>query len=278
VDDEIKLSAYEPELQARWRKDVGVPFRAPRAGYEEVVKLVDAAWPPTVLMRENSQTTDIVIRLNCSSRQLTPDHKRVYFGNFMPLKRVFEDALSMAAAAKESTIRWKLAAEAYHAYKLTWLCVFRSLYLDQFDPRINPPEWLSNVEKTFSRRRPPGRLKKDDDTQLRSRFKLLVGQCERLRREIGEHQAKKSIETEGDHVHILRSFWKEILKIPGGVSILGGEAFLKIPYGKQGKPAKLEDLTTWKPRQLAIALLALERKQDYHTIERKFPLRKKPKR
>lgn len=251
-----------------------MPLRSPRAGYEEVVQAVIAAWPPTVFMREHLKTTDIVVRVNYSSRQLTPAHRRMYFGNFMPLERVFDDALSIAAAAKESTIRWKLAAEAYHAYKLTWLRLFRSLYLDQFDPGINPPEWLSKVEKVFSSRRRPGRIKKYDDNRL----KVLVDHCERLHRKISEHQAKKSIETEGDHLHILRSFWKKILKIPGGVSILGGEAFLKIPYGQQVKPANLEDPTTWKPRQLGIALLALERKQSYHTIERKFPLRKKPKR
>jgi hypothetical protein len=53
---------------------------------------------------------------------------------------------------------------------------------------------------------------------------------------------------------------------------------MAIPYRKQGGQAKLEDPTTWKPRQLAITLLAIETEQQYHTIERKFPLHKRPKR
>ena len=273
----MKVPAYEPDLQREWREDVGMPLRSPRAGHEDVVQAVLASWPPEVFMRENLKTTDIVIRFPWSSRQLSDAHRRAYFDNHVPLKRVFSDLLSTVAARGESTIKLKLAKEAYDAYKLTWLRLFRSLYLDQFDPRINPPEWLSDVEKAFSSRRHSGRLKKDDEKQLRSRFKMLLEHCKRLHQQIAEHQAKKSTEIEGGRVHILRRYWKEILKIPGGISILGGEAFLEIPYAKQPKPPCLKDPTSWKPRQLASALLALELKQDYHTIERKFPVQKKPK-
>jgi hypothetical protein len=216
-----EVSPYVPDLQMQWRKAIGMPLRSPRTGYEEVVNIVNAAWPPTVFMRENRKTTDIIVRLDCSSRQLSDAHKQAYFDNFVPLKCVFDDAISKAPAMGENTIRWKLATEAYCAYKMTWLRLFRSLYLDQFDPRINPPTWLSNVEKVFSSRRPPGRRKKDDDNQLRSRLNLLVDHCERLRRKIDDYLAKQTNKTERDQVHILRTFWKDILKIPGGISILG---------------------------------------------------------
>jgi hypothetical protein len=53
------------------------------------------------------------------------------------------------------------------------------------------------------------------------------------------------------------------------VSILGGEVFILIPYGKGGT---FEDPSSWTPKQVAIALLAFERRQKYHTIERKLRL------
>jgi hypothetical protein len=273
-----RMEPYEPELQRQWRKDVGAPVRYPRTGYDHVVELVNSAWPPVVFMREHLKTTDIVIRLAASSRQLTDIHRKMYFEKCGPLRHIFDNVISKPSLKKENTIRWKLATEAYRAYQMTWLHLFRVQLLNQFDPRSNSPEWYSAMEKTFKSRRPSGRPKKDNDDQLRNRFELLLDLVTRLRRRIAEHQAKKSFEAEGDRIYILRALWREILKIPGGGSILGGEAFLKIPYGKRNEPAKLEDPTSWKPRQLAVALLAFELGQAYQTIERKFPFRKKAQR
>jgi hypothetical protein len=275
-DEDDPISAYEPDLQRAWRKAAGLPARYPRIGYEEVVELVNAAWPPTVFMREHIKTTDIVIRFAGSSRQLTDAHRKIYFENFVPLRRVFDDAISKASAKRENTSRWKLATEAHRAYQMTWLRLFRVQFLNQVYPEINPPKWFSDMEKIFNSRRPPGRPKKDNDDQLRSkRFNLLLDRAERLHQIIGDHLAKKPAENRSDRVEVLRTFWRQILKVPGGISILGGEAFNKIPYGKQDEPAKLEDPTTWKPRQLAMALLAFEVGQAYHTVERKLATMKK---
>jgi hypothetical protein len=284
-----EILPYILELQTQWRNDIGMPLRFPRFAYEEVVTLANAAWPPEVFMQEHLKTTDIVVRFPVSSRQLSDVDREILFENNAPLSRVFEDVISKAPVKKGSTVNAKLAAEAYFAYKATWLLLFQSLYVDRLDPRANvkkrgdapkldKPKWFETMEQVFKSRRSPGAPTKDDDDRLRTRLKLLIDYCESLHRQIIEHQAEQRIAIESRRVNILRNFWRAILKIPGGVSILGGEAFLKIAYEKRDNPPKLEDPATWKPRQLAIALLAFEEGHAYHTIERKFPMKKKPKR
>lgn len=251
--------------------------RYPRTGYEDVVELVNAAGPPTVLMRENRKTTDIVIRFSGSSRQLTKDHTRVFFENSVPLKRVFEDTISTALATGENTIRWELAAKAYRAYQMTWLRLFRVKWINQVYPESDPPKWFSDMEKIFKSPRPSGRPKKIDARQLRNRFNLLSNHARLLHGTIRDHLANKPVANRGYREDVIRTFWRDIQKIPGGILILGGEVFGTIPYGKQVEPATLANPTTWKPRQLAIALLAIEARRAYHTIERKFPEHKRNK-
>lgn len=284
-----EILPYILALQTQWRNDIGMPLRFQRFDHEKVVALVNGAWPPEVFMRERLKTTDIVIRFPVSSRQLPEVDREIFFENDAPLSRVFEDVISKAIMKKGGTVKAKLSAEAYFAYKSTWLLLFQSLYLDALDPRANvkqkgdapkldKPKWFETMEQVFKSWRSPGAPTKDDDKRLRARLKLLIDYCESLHRKIIEHQSEQSIVTESRRVNILRNFWRTILKIPGGVSVLGGEAFLKIAYEKRDNPPKLEDPTTWKPRQLAIALLAFEEGHAYHTIERKFPRKKQSKR
>jgi hypothetical protein len=132
-----QIIAFDPDLQTKWKNVAEVRQRHPRTGYEEVVELVNATWPPTVFMREHEKTTDIVIRFERSSRQLPDGHREVYFDNFVPLTRVFEDVISHAPAKGENTIRWKLVTEAYRAYQLTWLRLFRVQFQNQIYPATN---------------------------------------------------------------------------------------------------------------------------------------------
>jgi hypothetical protein len=273
----VTTEAYDSGLQAKWRKDVGVPLRSPRVGYEEVVQAVINSWPPTVFMRESNKTTDIVIRIPWSSKRLSDAHRGAYFGHAVPLPRVFSDILSTTASKGENRFETKLANTAYQAYKLMWIRFFRSLYQDQFDPRINPPKWLAEIETIFNSKKDKGRREKDDAKRLQNRFELLVSCCEDLHGRIAHYNKNKNVHDGNRRFDILRTFWKEIQKIPGGISILGGEAFLKIPRTKLFNKPRFEDTTSWEPRQLGIALLALELQQDYHTIERKFPRRRRGK-
>ena len=267
----------EPELQEQWRRIAGVnQKRFPRIGHKEVVDLVDSAWPPTVRMRENQGTTEIVIRFRGSSRQLSADHQKIYFERSLPLQGVFEDAISDARVTGQDTIRWKLMTESYRAYQMTWLHLLRSLWRNRTSSETDPPKWFTEVEEAFNTPRQIGRPKKTD-AQLGTRLDLLLSHTERLYQTIEEFLADKPVKNGSFREDIVFRFWREIQKIPGGNLILGGEAFMPIPYGKQDSPASLAKPNTWKPRQLAIALLAIETGQKYHTIERKFPEHKRNK-
>lgn len=267
----------EPELQEEWRRIAGVnQKRFQRIGHKEVVNLVDSAWPPTVRMRENHRTTEIVIRFRGSSKQLSKDHQRIYFDRSLPLRGVFDDAISDARVTGEDTIRWKLMTEAYCAYQMTWLHLLRSLWLNRTNSESDPPEWFKEVKKAFNARRQPRQPKKTK-TQLQTRFSFLLGHTKRLHQTIEGYLADKPDRNKSYREDIVREFWRDIQKIPGGNLILGGEAFMSIPYGKQGDPISLSEPKTWKPRQLAIALLAIELRQAYLTNERKFPEHKRKK-
>jgi hypothetical protein len=275
------IVAFEPDLQRKWRKDAGQPERFPRGGYQEVINLVNAAWPPDVFMREHQKKTDIVIRFVGSSRQLSPAHRNTYFKNSMPLTEVFEDAISnlppsisphKAMMKGKNTLRMNLATEAYRAYKTTWLRLFRIQFLNQIYPAQSPPQWFLDMEKVFKAPRPVGRPKQVSvsDRRVRRRFDLFLFHAKWLRQAISDYLVLKPAEARGERTDIANAFWGVILKIPGGISILGGEAFDAIPYEKRNKHASLEDPRTWKSRQLAMVLLAIETGQAYHTIERKL--------
>jgi hypothetical protein len=267
----------EPELQEQWRRIAGVNQRRfPRIGHKEVLDLVDSAWPPTVCMHEQEETTEIVIRFRGSSKQLSNEHQKTYFERSLPLQGVFEDAISDARVTGEDTIRWKLMTEAYRAYQMTWLHLLRSLWRNRTNSETDPPEWFTKVEKAFNTPKQKGRPKKIE-TQLRTRLDVLLSHTKRLRQTIEDFLADKPVKNISYRRDVVLTFWREIQKIPGGNLILGGEAFMPIPYGKQDRTASLADPKTWKARQLAIALLAIETGQKYLTIARKFPERKRNK-
>jgi hypothetical protein len=76
-----------------WRTEFGVIRRAPRPWNSEVADLLDNSWPATLFLRENKQTTDIVLRLPLSSRQLSKKVQEVYFGQGISIKDAFEEII-----------------------------------------------------------------------------------------------------------------------------------------------------------------------------------------
>jgi hypothetical protein len=54
------------------------------------------------------------------------------------------------------------------------------------------------------------------------------------------------------------------------------EFWNEIPYGAQEQPKCLDDPRSWKPNQLAIALLAKELGKSYQTIEKQIRYNRNP--
>lgn len=276
--DKEELVTLDPERQEQWKEIAAVnQKRFPRIEERDVIALVNAAWPPTIFLHEDENTTDIVIRFSSSSRHLSADHQRIYFTESRTLANIFDEAISKPRESGESALRSELMVQGYRAYKRAWLYLFQSMWRNQTHPAHNPPEWFRLVEKAFEQRRSPGRPKNVPQDQIRVRFDRLLKHTQKLRGTIAQYLKDKASQNRGHRSDIVRTFWRDISKISGGQLILGGEAFIKIPYGKQDKPASLADPSTWNARQLAIALLAIETEQDYHTIERKLAERRRNK-
>jgi len=230
-------------------------------------------------MREHAKTTDIIIRFNFSPLQLSETHQAIYFGNGLTLPTVFEQqvlsrtagqVLSKTPGKKRSTFRSELSTVAYNAFCATWIRLYKLLYLDTSHPSVRATAWIAQFERSLTRK--PGRCKQEDDACFRKRFAVLLKHCSTLWNSIAtvKHQEEtKGSTTFVPDIEVRKRLWKEIAKVPGGVLILGGEAFLLIPYGTRERPGKVEDLESWTPRQLAIALLAIETESQYQTVEKR---------
>jgi hypothetical protein len=261
---------YDPELQEAWRKELNIPVRSPRTGYEDIRQILIDLQLPRVFLREHSKTTDIVIRLECSSKQLSPVPQKAYFGNGITLPMVFDQVLSKVASKGRSRFSSELSTLGYKAYCQTWIRLFEILYLNQFHPAVNSDLWLTEFKNVLKRKR--GRRRQEDARSFMKRFKFFFEHCEKLRDSIAivvRRSPTRTSVTDAIGLKVKQSLWKEIAKIPGGVSILGGEAFLDIPYATKTKSPAIDNLESWKSRQLAIALLAIESGLNYQTVEKR---------
>lgn len=162
------------------------------------------------------------------------------------------------------------------AYRRAWIHFFELCNLGHFHPLAN--EWLKKIHQTLTS--PEAKAKrgrratsKAENESLKRRYEALLPNC-RLIHEAVQGAAASIGRGRGKIApgKIRRATWERIRSsvhgMPGDNLIFGNAAFEKIPY--QNEKSQLHDPTTWKPHQLAIALLSFERKQAYQTIEKKI--------
>jgi hypothetical protein len=265
---------YNPDLQRAWREEQKIPIRIPRSGHEKVQQMLTSIRLPRVFLREHTKTTDIVIRLECSS-QLLPVLREMYSKAGFDLPMVFRQVLSKTASKGRSTFSSELSTLGYSTYCQTWIRLFERLYQDRFHPAVNPPSWLAQFKDTF--RRKTGRRRQEDAASFNERFTLLFRHCKKLQGSVEDIVLRVRREKSGAGItgkQVRENLWKEILEIPGGHSILGGEAFAEIPYATPR--TVIEDPRSWTPRQLAIALLAFESDLNYQTVEKRVARHGRP--
>jgi hypothetical protein len=106
---------------------------------------------------------------------------------------------------------------------------------------------------------------------LKRRYKTLLTKCKLI------HRASKiaAESLTGNNKELARkrirlAIWEHVRRsihgMPGDGNIFGGAAFERIGNGTP----TLHEPNTWKPYQLAIALLSLERQQAYQTIAKRI--------
>lgn len=271
-----KWRGPDAEMQQEWREKLGVPMRFPRSIEVELRNwLVNECPPPRLSLRDKHRVVQIVMTFPAPPPQIAKTSKPLPSGLGINLADMFQEALWEAPANGEGTIWSQLVTVGDAAYAQTWKNVLQVLYCDQF----HHPKFDEEFVKIFegwkaSPKRPKGRRRgSEEDNWLIRRFKVLVAECRNLHNVVRAaiEQEKSKAVTEARVLKSVRErLWKQVSRMRGGSYILGGEAFADIPYGRQDVAASCENPETWQPKHLATALLALERRQEYNTIEKRI--------
>lgn len=264
------------ERQEDWRRKLKVPTRHIRLSYlEPLPELLAKSWPPEIFLRENAETSEIVVRFRCSSRMCDPLPRIAHQSLGVGFSDVFSSIVRTALRRKEDTFKEQLASLGYDVYQKTWMHFLWLLLRDQFSPELDDKldRWLGGMDKATRRRGKPGRpsTKHILQREVRKTYRLRLAECEWLHgaiQDIVSRAEKQGEKPDSIRASVLRSVWKKVYGLRLGNLILGGEVFDVIPNGKQVIDPKLRDPRSWKPRQMAIARTALELDLAYETVVR----------
>jgi hypothetical protein len=253
-----------------WRDKFGGIVRKPRPWNTEVAAFLHDCGPTEVFLREDANTTEIVLRFPRSSEQLSEQIRSKYFGHEMSLSRAFNEVLWARPPVKGQHTCWGLLAKAgYDAYWAAWMHLLDVVYGEHFFAEANEQTkvWLAEL-KASRRAHSSGRRKEleIERESYRRRFAELVRWCEDLHNFVKQcNEEKLSKEAIEDKV---------FLKIGGqrhDHNIFSDRASEQaFCWTKNRIDPVLHAAQTWTPEELATALLARERECDYDTIARKI--------
>lgn len=247
-----------------WHDEFRVWPRTPFPGGPELLTFLSNGWPTEVLLSEGRTTTSIMLRFPLSSRQLPKNLRDAYSNSGISLSRAFSEIVWRAPRLRERSY-WAILAKAAHdAYLQAWMHLLTVAYRKHFDPKADEKlgGWLHDLELLKPSALPGRRREVQAETKdLRRRFRELLPWCEDIYKLVEKYNFKglSPFETR-------LTVFKKIYGQRGDDAVLSGSAFERIPYSKN---AVLHKSRTWKPNQLAIALLSVERDLQYATVERK---------
>jgi hypothetical protein len=266
----------QPESQ-HWYDEFELIRRLPRPPSAELKAILNDIQEPQILLEKTPNSVDIVVRFSSRSEVFSPEIQTLLTGRGVSLSRAFEGILWQKANSGGNTFWSEFANLGAKAYRETWIHVFDLCYLGHFHPLVE--EWLKGFRKDItnvSKDAVLGRRKSSgaEIDSLYRRYDELFEPCaliHKIVKEIVDTSTGKTIPK------IRKMIWerrrRSIHGMTGDGLIFGGQAFKRIPYGT----AYLHAPSTWKPRQLATALLSLERIQAYQTVEKKLAVRSRLK-
>jgi hypothetical protein len=269
-----------PQSQS-WYEEFGLTLRRPRPPEAEIKAILNDIQEPIIFLSQGDQAVDIVVRFSSNSRIFPPEIQKNLESSGLTLSQAFESILWKNEARGSST--WsEFVRLSSGAYRQAWAHFFELCYVNHFHPDADK-ELKKIKQALFSRgnnaRRGRRAKSKAENESLRRRYDALLPNC-RLIHEAAEHAVSSLAATAENRrlLEIRKAIWDQVRAVihgvPGDGYIFGGAAFKKIPY----RDATLHDPTTWKPHQLAIALLSFERAEAYQTIEKKIKPTGKSKR
>jgi hypothetical protein len=272
-----KVRPLDPESQMKWRRELRVPTRFPRTIRTELTEYLEKSWPPKVLMRAGSEYTEIVVRFPALPDNLQPNANKMTGSLGMRLSEFFLEVLSTVPRKGEDTLRAQLQKAGYVSFVQTWKHVLWLLAAhvsvgDEGDRRLleEIQSWKPDLTRTAGRRK----MDSAEHKRLTRRFGTLLRQCKDLHRAVKNvigKENKRSARPNEVREAVSKTLWKRVCDMRSGPYILGGEIFDMIPYGvRPDLLPRWEDPDSWNPKHLATALLALERQQEYETIEKRL--------
>ena len=253
-----------------WREKFGGIARKPRSWNSEVEAFLHDCGPTEIFLREDANTTEIVLRFPLSSEQLSEQIRSKYFSHEMSLSRAFNEVLWATPPVKGQHTCWGLLAKAgYDAYWAAWMHLLDVVYGEHFFAEANEQTriWLAEL-KASRHARSSGRRKEleIERESYRRRFGELLRWCEELHKSVEQWNKERLSQA---------AIEEKVFQRIGGqrhdhniFSELASEK--AFGWAKSRIDPVLHDAQTWRPEELATALLARERQCDYDTIARKM--------
>lgn len=261
-----------------WREELIELPRRPRCGWESVEKLLSHSQRAQVSLRERKNYTEVILRFPSSSHQLSSRVQRAYSELGMDLPSVFAEVIWRKPSNGSRSLWSELVRVGFNAYREAWLHFQKLLYVGHFHPKVDALlcEELTKLRKATRLSAGRHHVLEEEKQSRRRRFRQLVETANEIYRvvqtcvqnDLGVSATRRAV------FHKIRGKRIDdfILRNDRGMN---KSPFERIPYGKQGRAVHLHDPTSWKPHQLAIALLSLERDCEYATIERETAIVRK---
>jgi len=252
-----------------WRSEFIRYPRSPRPAWKYIEDLLLRAGKPKITFKEKTDHTLIMVRLPVSTNQLPKDLQKMYSSLGVRIKDTFYEMLAVAPRKGMSTFRSELSKAVYNSYRHAWLHLEKELYLGKSHPAVDAflsKKWDTLWKNTTLR---AGRQKKGrkELVSTQSRFEQLLRVGEEIH-SIVENGVDRGLPPN----EIRKIVYSRISDAPWAEYVFSSQdnhcAWKKIPYGR--RIICLHDPGSWTPRQLAIALLALQSKKGYQTIEKKL--------
>lgn len=251
---------------AHWEKELGIPDRWPRDPTEEMGKLLKIPREPQIFLKRESDGDAIVIKFHRRSRE---EPLRT-LGESLPM--AFEEVLWQKAEKHNNTTWAEFEKIGRAAYREAWLMLLDGTHGYRSDPEVE--RWFKEAQRNLELSTKPEQHRgrrgspKAEKKWLGRQFDEIIGQCEAV------HRASQSaVRSLHGPTEIRKAIWgkleKSIKNMPCYGAVFSGAAFDSIIYEGRGRP-QLHDPTSWKPRQLAIALLAIRLAYRYQTMEKRL--------
>jgi hypothetical protein len=257
---------------SHWYDEFGMTPRFLRIPLEEMKAHLETLGPPKIRLRQKSKSVEIVIQIAAPKRVYPKELERISSRRGVTLAKAFEDIL-WNKSSRHSTFWAEFVSAAEESYREAWFQFFKLKYLGHFHPVVdaglrNARQRLFVPLRQIKRGRHSTAQAESDS--LRRRYSALLPLCRLLHDNVRYAIAEVTKTGQCTRQRIRAMVWDRSMRsihgTPGDGSIFDGSAFKRIPYGH----AELHQPQSWKPHQLVIALISLERSRAYQTLEKKI--------